>query len=466
MKPRILVVDDEPDICELLQLTLERMHLESDAAGSLQEARDYLGQNAYHLCLSDMRLPDGEGIELVRYLQKNYPMIPVAVITAHGNMDMAIETLKAGAFDFLTKPVDLNQLRNMVRAALRLSEPRSVNKGSPRTEPSASLMIGNSPAMQQARSMIMKLARNQAPVYIHGESGTGKELAAKMIHLNGSRAEAPFIPVNCGAIPEALMESEFFGHKKGSFTGAVSDKKGLFLAAQGGTLFLDEIADLPLSMQVKLLRVIQEKSVRAVGSEEEVPVDVRILSASHKDLQQMVQEGSFRQDLYYRLNVIELDLPSLRDRREDIPLLAESLLERLAEQQGMAVPVLEASAIRALQGYDFPGNVRELENILERALAMSEGARITAADLLLPDQDGIHDTSPVTAQAAETTAIKANPTPGSDRMPPLEDYLEDTERRLITQVLEEAHYNKTAAAKRLGISLNALRYRLRKLGME
>lgn len=430
-----LVVDDEPDICELLQLTLGRMDISAYAAPNLAQARTLLGRHHFDLCLTDMRLPDGNGIELVEYIQRKAPETPVAVITAHGNMESAVAALKAGAFDFVSKPVDLHMLRNLIASALKLATP---------AQPETQNLLGDSAPMQTIRTTIAKLARSQAPVYISGESGTGKELAARLIHGQGSRRDAPFIAVNCGAIPEQLLESEFFGHKKGSFTGAVADKPGLFQAAQGGTLFLDEVADLPLYMQVKLLRAIQEKAVRPIGAQKEIPVDVRILSATHKNLGALVKQGSFRQDLYYRINVIELHVPALRERAEDIPLLAGHCLQRLAAQSGTPVATLMPRASEALCRYPFPGNVRELENILERALTLREGKAIDVQDLRLPDH---------------------TPHQGQEKLP-LEDELDGVEKQRITKALEQTRYNKTAAAKLLGITFRALRYRLKKLGLD
>jgi two-component system response regulator PilR (NtrC family) len=441
-----LIVDDEPDICELAQITLQRMEIDSASAGNLAQARAMLAQQRYDVCLCDMRLPDGDGIDFVRYVHESHPDLPIAMITAHGNMESAIQALKAGAFDFVSKPVDLHVLRNLVNQALKLSDKLHVPPA-----PVQLTLLGNSSAIAAIRATAAKLARSQAPVYISGESGTGKELVARMIHEQGPRADRPFVPVNCGAIPEALMESEFFGHKKGSFTGAIADKVGLFQAADGGTLFLDEVADLPLPMQVKLLRAIQEKSVRAVGAAREVPVDVRILSATHKDLAQLVKDGTFRQDLFYRINVIELHLPSLRERVSDIPLLATNILERMTGS-GNSGPKLSHEAIEALCRYPFPGNVRELENILERAVTLCDGNTITDADLNLR----------VAADESEeeSTAIVA----ADDS--PLEDYLDTIEKERILKALEETKYNKTKAAKLLGITFRALRYRLKKLGLE
>ena len=450
-KNQVLIVDDEPDIRELLELTLGRMNLETRSAQNIEEAHHLLSQFKFDLCLTDMRLPDGNGIDLVRHIQEKHPQLPCAVITAHGNMETAITALKAGAFDFVSKPLDVNDLRNIVRSALRVGH-------SPATAPSAKhggtrlKLLGVSPAIAKVRALIEKLARGQAPVYIHGESGTGKELVARLIHDLGPRTSGLFVPVNCGAIPEALMESEFFGHRKGSFTGAGADKDGLFKAADGGTLFLDEVGDLPLHMQVKLLRAIQEKSIRPVGSQSEIKVDVRILSATHKDLQSLVRESKFRQDLYYRLNVIELAVPSLRERPEDIPVLAEHLCVRLAASLGIAVPKLSADGLAALARYTFPGNVRELENILERALTLCDGGEITALDLQLPT-----DRRPG-AEATETT--------GPDNDESLDEYISRIEEAAIRDALARANQNKTAAAKLLGITFRALRYKLEKLGID
>ncbi|HXZ45802.1 MAG TPA: sigma-54 dependent transcriptional regulator [Pseudolabrys sp.] len=451
-KSQILIVDDEPDIREVLELTLGRMNLETRSAANIEEARGLLGEFKFDLCLTDMRLPDGNGIELVRHIQEKYPYLPVAVITAFGNMETAVAALKAGAFDFVSKPLDLNDLRNIVRSALRVGLAPVIKAAVTNNEPAisgAKKMLGESAATQKVRTMIERLARGQAPVYIAGESGTGKELAARLIHELGPRADKPFVPVNCGAIPESLMESEFFGHKKGSFTGAVQDKEGLFKAADGGTLFLDEVGDLPLSMQVKLLRAIQEKSVRPVGAQSEIKVDVRILSATHRGLQDLVAHGKFRQDLYYRLNVIELQIPPLRERAEDIPLLAEAMCRKLSDNLGMKQPSLTVDAIDALQHYDFPGNVRELENILERALTLCNGTEITAHDLQL--QAAVPEDSDETVIGGKES---------------LDDYLERVERTTIEKALAQTQQNKTAAAKLLGISFRALRYKLEKLGIE
>jgi two-component system response regulator PilR (NtrC family) len=453
-KKQVLIVDDEPDIRELLELTLGRMDLETRAAANLEEANYLLQQFHFDLCLTDMRLPDGNGIELVRSIQNNHPDMPVAVITAYGSMETAVAALKAGAFDFVSKPVDLNDLRNIVRSALKLSEGGKATTTAPGKGGSAEKMLGTSAEIDLVRNMIEKLARGQAPVYVSGDSGTGKELAARLIHELGPRADKPFVPVNCGAIPEQLMESEFFGHKKGSFTGATSDKEGLFQAADGGTLFLDEVGDLPLHMQVKLLRSIQEKTVRPVGTQNEVRADVRILSATHKNLHELVNTGLFRQDLYYRLNVIELPIPSLRERHEDIPIIAEAVAKRLAESHGTGVPQFSNAATEALKAYDFPGNVRELENVLERAMTLCDGEEITPIDLQLPRKRADTEEGVATADDARLDSES------------LDDYMERIERAAIHNALEQSGQNKTAAAKLLGITFRALRYKLEKLGID
>ena len=443
---RVLVVDDEADIRELLVLTLHRMGLEVDAAASTFEAEQFLRRNYYNLCLTDMRLPDGDGLSFLEYVTRNYPGKPVAVITAYGSAENAVAALKAGAFDYLSKPVSLTQLRALVNAALKLPSPsqsRKMEEGLAAASQPA--LLGNSPPMRQTRQMIEKLARSQAPVHVTGESGSGKEMAARLTHLNGPRGDGPFVAVNCGAIPENLMESEFFGYKKGAFTGASQDKDGFFQAASGGTLFLDEVADLPLPMQVKLLRAIQEKMVRKVGSPQEEPVDVRIISATHQDLGQCVESGKFRQDLFYRLNVIVLKMPALREIPEDIPLLAAEILRKAAGRDAEP-PKLGPAALKALREYDFPGNVRELENILERAMALTTGSEIGREDLQLaakPQKD-----------AARLKGL------------PLQEYLDAVEKEAILAALEKARFNKTAAARLLGISFRALRYRLERLGMD
>jgi two-component system response regulator PilR (NtrC family) len=441
-KPLALVVDDEPDICELLAITLERMQIATDTCGDILAAKDRLSSREYQICLTDMRLPDGDGLDLVDWIQNQGLATPVAVITAHGNVETAVRALKLGAFDFISKPVDLHDLRKLVDNAMRLGAA---------TEGDAKL-LGESTAIHDVRRMIAKVARSQAPVHVTGESGTGKELVARMIHEQGSRQSRPFVPVNCGAIPSELMESEFFGHKKGAFTGAISEKQGLFQSAEGGTLFLDEIADLPLAMQVKLLRVIQEKSLRPVGATDEIPVDVRILSATHKNLNELVKIGQFREDLYYRINVIELQVPPLRERRDDIFLLSDHILERLAREMQLPVPTLGEDAREKLAGYSFPGNVRELENVLERAVTLHENDLIKAADIQVRSETGA---------AADATSAEPD-----DEAADLGEALNDVERTTIMKALEETRFNKTAAAKRLGLSLRALRYRMQKLDIE
>ena len=441
---RILLVDDEADILEVLELALLKMGLDAERAQTVAEAKRLLQEEDFQLCLTDMRLPDGSGLDLVEFIGKNTPSVPVAVITAFGSTENAVAALKAGAFDYLSKPVSLEQLRILVKSALSLAEP------SPSAQAERAL-LGGSPAMEEVRRLIDKLARSQAPVYITGESGSGKELAARLIHEKSSRAASPFVAVNCGAIPENLVESEFFGYKKGAFTGAEQDRDGFFQAADGGTLFLDEVADLPLSMQVKLLRAIQEKKVRKVGATQEEAVDARIISATHQSLAECVEGGRFRQDLYYRLNVIGLKMPALREMRDDIPQIATAVLGRLAAQIGLAeAPAITDQAMAALCRYAFPGNVRELENILERALALSGGGALDVDDLA-PSQA----TSEEVAQAAEP--------PGDAYSLP--DYLDEVEKAAIQSALEKTRYNKTAAAKLLGISFRALRYRMERLGL-
>jgi two-component system response regulator PilR (NtrC family) len=444
--PCALIVDDEPDLCELIGITLQRMGIDTQSAGTLSDARALLGSTRFDLCLTDMRLPDGDGLELIEWIGQHAGQMPVAMITAHGNVETAVRALKLGAFDFVSKPVDLGALRKLVASVMRLHEdaPTAPPMG---TDNAMTSMLGRSEPMQQVRSMIGKVARSQAPVHICGESGTGKELVARMIHESGPRAGQPFVPVNCGAIPAELMESEFFGHRKGSFTGATDHKTGLFRSAEGGTLFLDEVADLPLHMQVKLLRAIQEKAVRPVGESDEVEVDVRILSATHRNLADMVQKSAFREDLYYRINVIELRVPPLRDRGEDKLLLADFFLREHARTMGDANLALSPAAKARLASYSFPGNVRELENVLERAATLCSNSVIDEQDLQL------RETAP---QATDAGSKAAN----------LEDKLGDVERDAIINALEKTRYNKTAAAKLLGLSFRQLRYRIKKLDID
>ncbi|KGM06043.1 Type IV fimbriae expression regulatory protein PilR [Methylophaga thiooxydans] len=453
MNRQALVIDDEPDILELLTMTLSDMSIDCVTAESLAQAHQALKQQKFDLCFTDMRLPDGNGLDFVKTIQKQWPELPVAVITAHGNVDLAVEALKSGAFDFVSKPLKLRMLRDLVSAALKLSPETPQLK----ERRSRDKLLGETAVMCSLRGKISKLARSQAPVYITGESGTGKELVARLIHELGVRGEQAFVPINCGAIPADLVESELFGHKKGAFTGAIADKQGLFQIADGGTLFLDEVADLPLMMQVKLLRAIQEKAIRPVGGHEEINVDVRILSATHKNLAKCVREGSFREDLFYRLNVIELTVPALRERQKDIPQLTNHILKQFAERHHHAQPAIAASAMQALQSYVFPGNVRELENILERALTWSDGTTIQADDLMLPEYQPDTPTStnePTLSANIASTAVD------------LESKLEDQEKHLIMQALESTRWNKTAAAKKLGITFRALRYKLKKLELD
>lgn len=472
MTAKVLIVDDEPDIRELLEITLGRMSLDTVSVADLSEAREALDNNQFNLCLTDMRLPDGDGIELVEHIATAFDKIPVAVITAHGSTETAIKALKAGAFDFVSKPVDLQKLRDLVESAIRLTEDSSTQP-SPTEEYTGEAIhtiTGQSPRIRSLREQIAKLARSQAPIYISGESGAGKELAAKAIHQMSSRRDGPFVAVNCGAIPSELMESELFGHLKGSFTGADQDKQGLFQAAHGGTLFLDEVADLPLHTQVKLLRVIQEKSVRPIGSQSEIAVDVRLLSATHKNLAKEVEEGRLRQDLYFRINVIELAVPALRERKEDLMDLATALLEKIAVENGLPLCTVSPDAMLALQEYSFPGNVRELENILQRAATLCE-------DNLIKQENLEFISSPATAQRiveklVEPTASESHSTTDTqseiqmDEDFSLEKHLEAIEIEAIEKALEETRWNKTAAAKKLGMSFRSLRYRLKKLGLE
>ena len=443
--PRVLVVDDEADIRELLDLTLVRMGLSADCAGTVAEARRLLGERQYGLCLTDLRLPDGDGLEIVRLIGASHGQTPVAVITAFGSTDNAVAALKAGAFDYLSKPVALDQLRTLVKSALSLPSTKADSGESAGRCAHDGQLTGESVAIAGVRELIDRLARSQAPVYISGESGSGKELAARLIHARSARCALPFVPVNCGAIPENLMESEFFGYRKGAFTGADSDRDGFFQFASGGTLFLDEVADLPLSMQVKLLRAIQEKKVRKVGSTVEESVDVRIISATHRKLKDCVEAGNFRQDLFYRLNVIELRMPPLRERRDDIPMLVEASLRRICGAG--AIPAISPDSMKALCAYSYPGNVRELENILERATALCCDDRIEVGDLQLTSDPVANDES---APLAET----------------LDDHLNRIERQLILDALAKTGFNRTAAARLLGVTFRSLRYRIERLAIE
>jgi len=449
MNKTVLIIDDELDLRELLKLTLAKMRIATIAVETVGEAKAELQQQHFDLCLTDMRLPDGNGLDLVAYVQKNHPQLPIAVVTAYGNVELAVEALKLGAFDFLSKPVNLTRLRSLISNALSL--PDTLDGDNLTTE---TLLLGDSQHMQNIRRQITKVARSQAPMYISGESGTGKELAARSIHQQSPRAKNLFAPVNCGAIPSNLMESVFFGHLKGSFTGAIEDKMGLFQAASGGTLFLDEVADLPLDMQVKLLRAIQEKRVRPVGAETEVDVDVRLISATHKNLQDAVMEGTFRSDLFYRLNVIDIHMPSLRQRPEDIEPLTQRFLNQLSSN-GKAIE-LSNSALDALRYYNFPGNVRELENILERAATLCENNRIEVTDLKLHGDSG----------GSQEQSNLNRPERQPEQIDSLEEHLEEIEKEILLDTLERSRWNKTAAAKKLGISFRSIRYRLQKLGLD
>ncbi len=448
--PTVLIVDDEPDILELLELTLARMGMEVESAMCINDAKKKLHSRQFQLCLTDMRLPDGEGLELVRHIINQCIGLPVAVITAFGTPENAVAALKSGAFDYLTKPVSLDQLRSLVKSALNLPPIHAEIASS--LKQNQRVLLGESAPMQELRVMIEKLSRSQASVYISGESGSGKELAARMIHERSARHGQAFVPVNCGAIPENLMESEFFGHKKGAFTGAINDHQGFFQAANGGTLFLDEVADLPLTLQVKLLRVIQEKKIRKIGSTNEENIDVRIISATHKNLSECVENGKFRQDLYYRLNVITLEMPALRKMREDIPLITKNILARLCQAAKRTTCMLSKDALAALTSYNFPGNVRELENILERTLALCPDASIGRDELQLTSTD--------TARESNTSTLA---TPGGKL--PLQDYLDRLEQDSIVNALEKTRYNRTAAAKLLGITVRSMRYRMERLGL-
>lgn len=452
---RVLIIDDEPDIRELLAITLSRMNIDIELAENVTQAKSKLSKHTFNLCLTDLRLPDGSGLGVVEYIQKQQPDLPVAVITAHGSMDIAIEAMKAGAFDFLNKPIDLSVLRKLIESALVSNSLAS--KSTPSTEAIRANIIGESEQVISLKNAIGKLSRSQAPVYIRGESGTGKELVARSIHDLGPRASSPFIAVNCGAIPSELMESEFFGHKKGAFTGASNDKQGLFQAADGGTLFLDEVADLPLDMQVKLLRAIQEKAIRPVGAQSEIKTDVRILSATHKDLTQLVEAGEFRQDLFYRLNVIQLSVPPLRERQSDIPRLINHFIEKLSGDANETIYIAKTAEAELLS-YSFPGNIRELENILERAYTLCEANMIEIDDLQL--------TSYSTPGSKTMVNNAQNHYQKSLNYTNIDEYLAEIEKDILSDALEHVRWNKTLAAKKLGISFRSFRYRLQKLNMD
>lgn len=456
----ILVLDDEPDILELLSITIKRMGLSCVTTDTIAKAKSYLEEQDFQLCLTDMRLPDGSGLDFVSHISQNFSHVPVVMITAYGSMDVAIQAMKGGAFDFLSKPVDLEKLRSIIKNALRLED--TIQNDS--SEPILPNILGHSEALIRLKTQMIKVARSHAPVFIHGESGSGKELVARGIHQAGPRASEAFIAVNCGAIPSELMESEFFGHKKGAFTGASNNKEGFFQAAHGGTLLLDEVADLPLVMQVKLLRAIQENTIRPVGSEKEIPVDVRILSASHKNLQQEVEDKNFREDLFYRLDVINLQVPPLRDRLSDVPELSEHILTKLSDSLGFGSIKLSQGAMDKLSHYHFPGNIRELENILQRAITLTDSDAIEAEDLSLKPnpKTGERPTQPKTIER-EIKNKESHSLPSGYT---LEEYLESIEKEIITRTLEECRWNKTATAEQLGMSFRSIRYRLKKLGID
>lgn len=462
---RILIIDDEPDIRELLEITLGRMNLQTLSVGNLTDARKQLRAGTFNLCLTDMKLPDGDGLALVQEIQELYPQLPVAVITAHGSTETAITALKSGAFDFVSKPVDLIKLRAMVTSALKLSQ---ASPKDTRNNTAHNRIIGTSKALGFLRQQISKLARSQAPVFISGESGSGKELVARAIHAEGPRKDKEFVAINCGAIPSELMESEFFGHRKGSFTGAEQDKIGLFQAAHGGSLFLDEIADLPLHMQVKLLRAIQEKSIRPVGSQTEIPVDIRLLSATHKNLAKQVELGNVRQDLFYRINVIELHVPPLREHRDDIPQLVQHILQTVAKETGLPEVSVSQKVLLAMQQYPFTGNIRELENMLQRACALADSAMLDLQDLpeLLNVDSELSSTAHNESIISEQTVVPPVQDSKADHTYSLEKHLEQVEREAIEKALQESRWNRTAAAKKLGMSFRAFRYRLKKLGLD
>ena len=486
----ILVVDDEPDLRTLYELTLLREGYRVDTASTVQEARDQLKAHRFDAVITDMRLPDGFGMELLQDLRDQQRRERCVVMTAYGSAENAVEALRAGAFDYLTKPVDLKQFRSVVASAVQgtggVPAPRTGRSGPGRAGHTASLhdttgastaldrLVGASDAIRNVKQRVAKVARGMAPVLIHGESGTGKELVAQALHASSQRADGPLIAVNCGAIPENLLEAEFFGARKGSYTGASQDRDGYFQAARGGTLFLDEIGDLPLAMQSKLLRAIQERSVRPLGSTQEETVDVRIVSATHRDLAADVQSGRFRQDLYYRLNVIEIVIPPLRERREDLPALCTALLARIAQESGMPVPALTDRALQAIAAHPLTGNVRELENLLHRAVALSDGEELhvdgpsssTDSAARRASQGASPPSAPLAGPHPES-AYPSTPHSGSTIPLPsdLQAWLDQQERDILVRALREAGFNRTATAARLGISLRQIRYRIARLNI-
>jgi two-component system response regulator PilR (NtrC family) len=466
MNHKILVIDDEPDIRQLLSITLSRMGFTPYCAGNIKHATAILNEEEFSLCLSDLKLPDGSGLDFVKAAQVTHPNLPIIVITAHGSMDIAVTAMKYGAFDFINKPVDLHYLRTLITNALSSQSPMA---------PTSELIpeiIGESVTTLALKEKIIKVSRSQAPVFIFGESGSGKELVARAIHSHSSRKEQPFIAVNCGAIPKELMESEFFGHTKGSFTGATQDKQGLFQAADGGTLLLDEIADLPLDMQVKLLRAIQQKMIRPVGSQSEKSIDVRIVSATHQNLSEAVAKGVFRSDLFYRINVIEISVPPLRQRIDDIHLLSHFILEKIAKQNALTSYQISDAAIQLLETYNFPGNIRELENILERACALAEDNKIHTDNLLFSEQMLSNIEKQLPSDSNQVFATKEISIEHglhntyNEELESIDQHLDSIEKNILLTALEKYRWNRTTTAKALGISFRSLRYRLKKLHID
>lgn len=466
-QPLVLLVDDEEDLCLLMQMTLARMGIKTHLAYRVEQAKKFFSEFQYDACLTDLNLPDGNGLDLVKHVTQTYPNTPIAVLTAYGNMDIAIEALKAGAFDFVSKPVNQNHLDQLIQKALNRPQPEQEAAESALEN---KLLIGRSSPIQQLRIALKKIARSQAPVFITGESGTGKEVVANLVHRLSNRSEGPFIAINCGAIPAELMESELFGHKKGSFTGALQDKQGLILSAHGGSLFLDEIAELPLNMQVKLLRAVQEKKIRPVGSEQEIDVDFRVISASHQDLEVLVQQGRFRQDLFFRIHVMDIVLPPLRERGQDILLLANHFIQRISQEWELSVKSLSSRAEQFLLQQYFPGNVRELRNIMERAITLSDDETIDLAHLqTAPLRSTFANPAPsLTLEDTESNSANFSPVSSSKKLPPegLERYLENIEKEILLNALNLTHWNRTLAAKKLGMTFRSLRYRLKKFGLD
>lgn len=466
-QPLVLLVDDEEDLCLLMQMSLARMGIKTHLAYRVEQAKKFFTEFQYDACLTDLNLPDGNGLDLVQHVTQNYPNTPIAVLTAYGNMDIAIAALKAGAFDFVSKPVNQVHLDQLIQKALNRPRPE---QEAAETALENKLLIGRSAPIQQLRIALKKIARSQAPVFITGESGTGKEVVANLVHRLSNRSEGPFIAINCGAIPTELMESELFGHKKGSFTGATQDKQGLILSAHGGSLFLDEIAELPLNMQVKLLRAVQEKKIRPVGSDQEIDVDFRVISASHQDLELLVQQGRFRQDLFFRIHVMDIVLPPLRERGQDILLLANHFIQRICQEWELPAKTLSSRAEQFLLQQYFPGNVRELRNIIERAITLSDDEAIDLAHLqTAPLRSPISMPSAPSYNQEEVEQPQyTSPSTSSKKLPPegLERYLENIEKEVLLNALNLTHWNRTLAAKKLGMTFRSLRYRLKKFGLD